>query len=82
MTVQQQGRKVENLGFYIALGLGTLYGLSEIISHIGITFGTKHDDRFPTGIVTMIVTFCLPKIIGRATAGKIWELLARKKDEA
>lgn len=73
-TQQRKGRKIENIGFYAAVFVGTLYALAETVTHVGVTFGKgDHNDSFPWGVLIMVVTFSLPKILGRATAGRIWE---------
>ena len=78
MTQVKRSRVLENIGFGMALIVGTVYALSETITHVGFSIGTGNNDKFPWGVLIMVVTFSLPKILGRATAGRIWSGIAGK----
>lgn len=74
-TPQQAGRRAENIGFYVAITIAALLGLVEIADRAGI-LPNAETGSFPWGVVLLQVMLVLPKTLGRATAGKVWDALA------
>lgn len=72
-------RYIEDIGFICAIFLGMTYGLAESARRVGWCHGdcTK-DPGFPWVTITFAAMCILPKMLGRATSGKIWELAASR----
>lgn len=72
-------RKVEDAGLLLCLVLFGLWMLTAVLRGQGYILGpcqNLHAPGFPWEFVVSGGTFALPKIIGRATAGRVWERLA------
>ena len=81
------GQKVEN-GLAIAGGFVlALYAITESLARLGIHFGPCVDGHgFPWGQLITGGILVMPKTLGRATSGRVWEGIAglipgRKKTE-
>lgn len=65
-------RWIEGAGFVAAILVGVGYGAAEIVARLkGIP-----ETGFPWGMFIMQAVMALPKTVGRATAGKVWERLS------
>lgn len=70
----QHSRRLEDVGFLAAVLTGTGYAVIESIARLkGIP-----EVGFPWGMFIMQAVMALPKMIGRMSAGKIWEAIATK----
>ncbi len=70
----QHSRRLEDVGFFAAVLTGTGYAVVEMIARLkGIP-----ETGFPWGMFIMQTVMALPKMIGRVSAGKVWELLTNK----
>lgn len=74
-------RYIENwlagLGGLVAAGY---VALVEILPHSGLmscAVPTTHPS-FPWGVVILVAALVAPKTLGRATAGKVWEVVASR----
>ncbi len=68
------GRWLENVGFMAAVLTGTGYAVIESIARLkGIP-----EVGFPWGMFIMQAVMALPKMIGRMSAGKIWESISTR----
>ena len=74
-------RVLEDVGFVVGLLMMVGYvGLVEILPALCHALGkcqnAPADTPFPWVVVTMAALCVAPKMIGRASAGKVWESLA------
>lgn len=78
MKVQRAARKAEDRGFYVALGIAGLYGTAEVLIYTLVSLGkvTPVDAPVPWLTLALFVGCIIPKILGRATGGQIWIILA------
>lgn len=74
--VADTGRTVENICAIAGLVVLSTFGLAETLSRLGVTFGPCHEHGFPWGQVIAGSILVLPKTVGRATAGKVWNKIA------
>lgn len=77
--IKQVSRQIEDWGFIIALVLGALYGLSEVIVYAVVSLGIRPyvEAPFPWLVMAFFIGGILPKTLGRATAGQVWVVLAQ-----
>lgn len=68
-------RKIEDWLALAGVGQAMLYGLAEFLIHMGIVKGS---DRIPWMTMALFLGCVLPKTVGRATAGKVWEAIANR----
>lgn len=61
----------------VAMVIALLYGAAEALARVGVTFGDV-DASFPWGLLIVELILAAPKMLGRATAGKIWEAVANR----
>jgi hypothetical protein len=73
-------RFVENFFFVAACSIMALYGVAETLHRVGFRFGTHSDEDigFPWGLLIMCGFMVLPKVAGRASAGRIYEGIANR----
>lgn len=72
-------RILEDVAFALGIVLLGSYALSETLLNLGWRLGPHepgHD--FPWGQVLISAIFIAPKLLGRATAGKIWDAIGRR----
>jgi len=67
-------RKVEDAGFAAAILLVTLWCLVAIAKSAGVLVGPLNQG-FPWEFVILCAVLVVPKTVGRATAGRIWDKL-------
>lgn len=67
-------RKVEDGAFIVAIVLVSLWGLVAIAKSASLLPQTP-DQAFPWELVILVSSLIVPKTIGRATAGRIWDKL-------
>lgn len=78
MTVTN-ARRLEDWGFLVACALGALYGVAEAAARTGLCLGTcPANAEFPWGLLIMQAIMAAPKMVGRVSAGKVWEAVGRK----
>jgi hypothetical protein len=70
------GRNIENWLALAGVLQAMLYGLAEFLIHIGLA--TPKSCGIPYMTITLFLGCVLPKTIGRATAGKVWEAIANR----
>ena len=72
-------RGIETGAFLLGVLLLAAYGLAETLSMLGWRLG-EHDGHhgFPWGQFVIGGLLIAPKMLGRATAGKIWDWLGSK----
>lgn len=82
MSPRDRGRGVEDVGFLVAILLVLLYGAAEAAAHVGLVRPVPAGatcpppvHSLPWALVLSVFALVLPKTIGRASAGRIWELL-------
>ena len=75
---QRHGRRAENALIWVAVGAVVLRVLVETVHEIAGMFLTlkPHPHPFPWAFVAIFLGSILPKTLGRASAGKVWEILA------
>lgn len=79
MSNNGNSRTIENVGFLAAVLIAVLYGLAEAASRVGVSLGEcGHSHGIPWGLAIISGALVLPKTVGRATAGRIWEAFTRK----
>jgi hypothetical protein len=80
--MQEVSRKIENwlavLGGVIAAAYVVGVEILPAVLHSLGKAGAPGDHEFPWGVVILVAALVLPKTVGRATAGKVWEVLGRK----
>ncbi len=71
-------RKVEDGGLLMCAVVFGLWMLTAVLRSAGYIVGPCKNlaNGFPWEFVVSGGTFALPKVIGRATAGRVWEKLA------
>jgi len=71
---------VENFFFILACTIMSLYAVAETLHKIGWKIGPCGNDvgGIPVGILIMCGFMILPKIAGRASAGRIYEGIANR----
>jgi hypothetical protein len=74
LALALKGRRVENIGFYVGLGVAVFTATLESLKHYGV-LGNCTTAGLPW--VNLVVIFmCVgPKMLGRATVGKWFESL-------
>lgn len=70
---QAAHRMVENIGFLGGALVAVLYGTAEAAQQAGLLQNPAHSRGIPWGLVIIVGALVLPKTLGRATAGKIWQ---------
>lgn len=72
MKIKEHGRTIENIAFGVGVALLAFAGIREALG--------MGPASFPW--VTFIAASVLvaPKMLGRATAGRVWDLLGKKSD--
>lgn len=74
-----QSRRLEDVGFLLAVALGALYGVAEAAARTGLCLGPcPAQADFPWGLLIMQAIMAAPKMVGRVSAGKVWEAVGRK----
>ena len=69
-----QSRRLEDVGFLAAILTGTGYAVIESIARLkGIP-----EVGFPWGMFIMQAVMALPKMVGRMSAGRIWESISTR----
>lgn len=79
MTAPVNGRSrlLEDIGFAAAIALGVIYGVAEALARVGVRLGPHAPDTsFPWGLLIVMTILAAPKTLGRATAGRIWDVIA------
>ena len=71
-------RAVEAVSFILGVLILAAYGLSEVLVHLGWKLGPHSDTTFPWGQIIVGALLVAPKMLGRATAGKIWDAIGQK----
>ncbi len=72
-------RKLEDWGFILAIALGALYGVAEAAARTGLCVRVcPAQADFPWGLLIMQAIMAAPKMVGRVSAGKVWEAVGRK----
>ena len=72
----QNGRSrwLEDAAFVVAIMQAVGYGVAEMLGELGVRFGAcEVSTGFPYITVIVFLGCVAPKMLGRATAGKIWE---------
>lgn len=70
-------RWLEDLGFIIAILMMITYGAAETLSSLGWRLGTcAVETRIPWVTLALAFMCILPKTVGRATTGKLWDAIA------
>lgn len=69
-------RWIENGLAVVGIAQAALYGTVEALNHAGISLGScTPSSGFPWITLVIFVGCVLPKTVGRASAGKVWELI-------
>lgn len=71
----KSSRVIEDVGFIAAILVGVLYGVMETAAAGGLLPRAPAVRPFPYGVLMVICALALPKTLGRATAGRIWDRL-------
>lgn len=72
-AAKSTSRKIEDFGFLVAVIIAGLYALGELAIHVSLA---KRGSGFPYITVILVLALVLPKTVGRATTGRVWEKLA------
>lgn len=81
MTAQHRGRVAEDAGMWAAIVVGALSaGVKLWVYLVCSTMRECHSANagFPWETGALMLLLILPKTVGRATAGKVWETIAGK----
>lgn len=70
-------RLLEDVGFACGLLLLTLRGLAEIAHEVAAALIElrEHSHQFPWAFLMGCALLVAPKMVGRATAGRVWEAI-------
>lgn len=75
----ERSRRYEDYGLLVGISLGAAYGMAEVALKVYCsTHQCFSGAGFPIGFAIVILACVLPKTVGRATAGKVWEIFANK----
>lgn len=66
---------LERVGFAAAIVIAIAYGSAEAWA---VVSGSCQDRPIPWGLLIIELTLAVPFVLGRATAGKIWEALVAR----
>lgn len=70
----RRSRLLEDFAFVIGILQAVGYGVAEMLGELGVRIGPcEASTGFPTITVVVFLGCVVPKMLGRATAGKIWE---------
>lgn len=70
----KRSRALEDIAFMLAMVQAVAFGAVEMLGRLGVSLGDcQPTTGFPTITVTIFLGCVAPKMLGRATAGKIWE---------
>jgi hypothetical protein len=70
-------RNVETFGFAVGTFLVLCFGLVEVLHKAGVRLGPGEPDHgFPWGTMIMATILIVPKVLGRATAGKLIQTIS------
>lgn len=73
----EKSRHIENALAIAGILQALLYGTLEALRHAGISFGKCEPADGIPWVTVMIFAGCVaPKTLGRATAGKVWDVVA------
>ena len=75
-AVADRARHVEDWGLVVGLFIATLYSVGEFVVYMGLVTPPAERD-FPYMTVIMFLGCVLPKMLGRATTGQVWIILAQ-----
>lgn len=70
-----RSRQIEDWGFVVAIVLMAIRGLSELLHEWAAMLVElrPHPHPWPWAFLISVLVVALPKFLGRATAGKVWE---------
>lgn len=73
-------RWVEDLGFLAAILIALVYGAAEAMRVVGFcaTRPCSTDHAFPWGLLIICACLVLPKTVGRASAGAVWQAIGER----
>lgn len=71
------GRWIENILAIVGILQAALYGTMEALARGGFLPHTEHPG-FPWVTVIIFAGCVLPKTLGRATAGRVWDAVAAR----
>ena len=77
----KHSRILEDVAFLLAVLLAAAYVVGvEILPSVGWRLGPceAHEHGIPWGLVLSLSVLAAPKTLGRATAGKVWDVIAKK----
>lgn len=69
-------RRIEDIGFLVGVTIAALFAVGEFMVYI--SFVKKGASGFPYVTIILVLACVLPKTVGRATAGRVWEVLANR----
>ena len=70
----KRSRLLEDIAFMIAMLQAVAFGAAETAARVGFYVGEKPPESgIPYMSITIFLGCVAPKMLGRATAGKIWE---------
>lgn len=74
---RSHSRMVEDIGFGVGVIMALVYGSLEALRSVGWSLGKCEVTPGLPWVTIIMVTLCVaPKMLGRATAGKVWAGLA------
>lgn len=69
-----RSRFLEDFAFVVAILQAIGYGVAEMLGEQGVRLGRcEANEGFPYVTIVLFLGCVAPKMLGRATAGKIWE---------
>ncbi len=72
-------RTIETIAFALGVVILGAYGLAEALALLGWRLGPHEGHHgFPWGQVVVATILVAPKLLGRATAGKIWGAIGQR----
>jgi hypothetical protein len=76
---KSHSRFIEDLLAIAGIIQAMLYGTLEALRHSGVVFGKcEAESGFPWITVIIFLGCVLPKTVGRATAGAVWQTISQK----
>lgn len=72
-----RSRWIENVLAIVGIAQAALYGTMEALARGGFLTHSEHAG-FPWVTIIIFAGCVLPKTLGRATAGRVWDALASK----
>lgn len=75
----RRSRLLEDIAFIVGIAIAVLYAIGEFLTSMGWCIKTCNPHAGVPWMTVVLFAGCvLPKTLGRATAGKVWDAIASR----